>query len=63
MLADPTGRRWYDMIQSGKGADAAIEMIVAFSQGTFPQALALASRHARLPERLGGDDQGGRRGE
>jgi hypothetical protein len=39
ILADPTGRRWYDMIQSGKGADAAIEMIVAFSQGTFPQAL------------------------
>ena len=37
MLADPTGRRWYDMIQSGKGADAAIEIIVAFSQGTFPR--------------------------
>ena len=40
MLADPTGRRWYDMIQSGKGADAAIEIIVAFSQGKFPPALA-----------------------
>jgi hypothetical protein len=39
MLADPTGRRWYDMIQAGKGADAAIEIIVAFSQGTFPKAL------------------------
>jgi hypothetical protein len=39
MLADPTGRRWYDMIQSGKGADAAIEIIVSFSQGTFPKAL------------------------
>jgi hypothetical protein len=36
MLADPTGRKWYDMIQSGKGAEAAIEIIVAFSQGTFP---------------------------
>src|SRR6267142_901613 len=24
MLADPTGRKWYDMVQSGKGADAAI---------------------------------------
>jgi hypothetical protein len=35
VLADPQGRKWYDMIQSGKGADAAIEMIVAFSQGTF----------------------------
>ena len=39
MLADPTGRRWYDMIQTGKGADAAIEIIVSFSQGTFPKAL------------------------
>ena len=39
LLADPTGRKWYDMIQSGKGADAAIEMIIAFSQGTFPKPL------------------------
>jgi hypothetical protein len=39
MLADPTGRRWYDMIQSGKGADAAIEIIVAFSQGAFPKSI------------------------
>src|SRR5215213_5211051 len=39
MLADPIGRRWYDMIQTGKGADAAIEIIVSFSQGTFPKAL------------------------
>ena len=23
VLADPTGRRWYDMIQAGQGADAA----------------------------------------
>jgi hypothetical protein len=38
-LADPTGRRWYDMIQSGKGAEAAIEIIVSFSQGKFPKAL------------------------
>ncbi|TIR16278.1 MAG: DUF3604 domain-containing protein, partial [Mesorhizobium sp.] len=37
MLADPAGKKWYDMIQSGKGADAAIEIIVAFSHGTFPK--------------------------
>jgi hypothetical protein len=37
MLADPTGRKWYDMIKSGKGADAALEIIIAFSHGTFPQ--------------------------
>ena len=39
LLADPTGRRWYDMIQGGKGGEAAIEIIVAFSQGTFPKNL------------------------
>ncbi len=39
LLADPTGKKWYDMIQSGKGADAAIEIIVAFSHGTFPKDL------------------------
>ena len=39
LLSDPTGRKWYDMIKSGKGAEAAMEIIVAFSQGTFPKAL------------------------
>ncbi len=39
VLADPQGRKWYDMIQAGKGPDAAIELIIAFSQGTFPEAL------------------------
>ena len=39
LLTNPTGRRWYDMIKGGKGADAAIEIIMAFSQGTFPKDL------------------------
>jgi hypothetical protein len=39
LLAHPTGRKWYDMIQAGKGGEAAIEIIVAFSQGTFPKEL------------------------
>src|SRR5262249_24563553 len=39
MLVDPMGRRWYAMMQAGKGADAAVEIIIAFSQGTFPKAL------------------------
>jgi hypothetical protein len=39
VLADPTGRRWYDMIRAGKGAEAAIEIIVAFSHGKFPKDL------------------------
>ena len=63
ILADPTGRRWYDMIQSGKGADAAIEIIVAFSQGTFPPALVSLPGTPAYRVSLAGDDQGGRRGE
>ena len=39
LLADPTGRKWYDMIQSGKGGEAAMDIIVQFSQGTFPKDL------------------------
>ncbi|MGF9761726.1 DUF3604 domain-containing protein [Microvirga sp. 0TCS3.31] len=39
VLADPTGRRWYDLIQSGRGAEAALQIIGAFSQGTFPKDL------------------------
>jgi hypothetical protein len=42
MLADPTGKRWYGMVQEGgqQGVAAAIEIIVAFSQNEFPEALA-----------------------
>jgi hypothetical protein len=39
ILADPQGRKWYNMIKNGDGADAAVQMIVAFSQGKFPEAL------------------------
>jgi hypothetical protein len=39
VLAHPTGRKWYDMIRAGKGGEAAIEIIVAFSHGTFPKEL------------------------
>lgn len=39
VLADPTGRQWYDLVQSGRGAEAALQIIGAFSQGTFPKDL------------------------
>ena len=39
ILADPQGKSWYDMIKGGKGAQAAIQIIKAFSSGTFPKAL------------------------
>ena len=42
MLADPTGKRWYDMVQAGgeQGVKAALEVIDSFSKNTFPKALA-----------------------
>jgi hypothetical protein len=39
ILADPAGRKWHDMIVGGQGADAAIEIITAFSQGALSKAL------------------------
>ena len=42
MLADPTGRRWYDMVQAGgqDGVAAAVEIIQALTGNSFPEALA-----------------------
>ena len=42
MLGDPTGRRWYNMVQAGgqEGVQVAVEVIQAFSNNTFPPALA-----------------------
>ena len=41
-LADPTGKRWYGMIQQGgdEAVKVAMEVIDTFSKGTFPPALA-----------------------
>jgi len=39
LLADPTGKRWNEMIHNGKGNEAAMEIIVSFSHGTFPKDL------------------------
>jgi hypothetical protein len=41
MLADPTGRRWYDLMNSGEGMTATLEIIAAMSDNTFPAALAV----------------------
>jgi hypothetical protein len=41
-LADPTGKRWYDLIRKGgqEAVAVATEVIDRFSKGTFPEALA-----------------------
>ncbi|MGI9327885.1 MAG: DUF3604 domain-containing protein [Pseudomonadales bacterium] len=42
MLADPTGRRWYDLIQAGgqEAVKAAVEIIQSLTENTMPPALA-----------------------
>jgi hypothetical protein len=44
MLADPTGKRWYDMIQEGgqQGVAAAVEIIQAMTGNSFSDVLYLA---------------------
>ena len=39
IVADPVGKTWYDLIKSGKGADAAVQIITAFSSGKIPKDL------------------------
>ena len=43
MLADPTGRKWYDMVQTGgqEGVKAAVEIIQSLTMNTMPEALAI----------------------
>jgi len=39
ILADPTGKEWYEDVQDGKGMAVAMKIIDSFSRGTFPEAL------------------------
>lgn len=39
VLADAQGREWYDMIQSGRGPEAAVDIIVNFGKGTISEAI------------------------
>jgi hypothetical protein len=39
ILADPTGKDWFDRIQAGQGVEVALELISRFSQGQFPEGL------------------------
>lgn len=36
VLANPKGREWYNLMNSGKGAEAALDIIQTFSSGGFP---------------------------
>jgi hypothetical protein len=37
VLATPQGRKWYDQIKGGQGADAAMDIIVSFSNNKMPK--------------------------
>lgn len=37
LLATPQGRKWYDQIKSGHGAEAAIDIIQSFSRAQLPE--------------------------
>ena len=62
LLGTPKGRKWYDEITSGKGAQAAIDIITTFGTGQMPKGFP-TSRHPRLSQRLARDDQGRRGGK
>ncbi|MGH8701868.1 MAG: DUF3604 domain-containing protein, partial [Burkholderiales bacterium] len=39
ITADPQGRRWNEMLRSGKGAEVAYEIIINFGKGTISKAI------------------------
>ncbi len=39
VMAFPVARKWREMMQSGKGAEAALDIITSFSKGTIPDGL------------------------
>ena len=51
LLEDPTGKKWYDMIQAGQDNAAALELIDNFSRGTLPDKLMYGPTRHRTPRR------------
>lgn len=39
IMSDPQGRKWYEMIHSGQGAAAAMDIIQSFGKGTISEAI------------------------
>ncbi|MFZ7126649.1 MAG: DUF3604 domain-containing protein [Desulfobacterales bacterium] len=46
LLATEQGRRWHDQIQSGKGVEAALDIIRSFGQGRLPEGFPLPGTKA-----------------
>ena len=60
LLAEPQGRKWYDMIHDGQGRRGGARDHQQFRQGHVPQGAHARARNAGLPRRLAGDHRGGR---
>ena len=60
VLADPQGKRWHDMIQSGDGATAAVEIIRTFGLNEMPKSIFPAPGTKPYRNAWRADDQGGR---
>ena len=54
MLADPTGKRWYDMIQAGKGQRGGARDHRQLLAGHVPEGALLLPGHARVPRGVEG---------
>ena len=46
LLATPQGRKWYDLIKSGKGAEAAVDIIISFGKKELPKGFPLPGTRA-----------------
>lgn len=46
LLATPQGRKWYDQIKGGQGAEAAIDIIQSFGRGQLPNGFPLPGTKA-----------------
>ena len=46
LLATPQGRKWYDQIHSGHGAEAAMDIIMSFGQNKLPKGFPLPGTRA-----------------
>ena len=46
LLATAQGRKWYDQIKSGHGAEAAMDIIVSFGQGKMPKGFPMPGTRA-----------------
>jgi hypothetical protein len=40
LLANPLGKKWYDLIQAGKRMEAAFDLVTTFAQGKLPKEMA-----------------------